>query len=238
MVELCRVVRAAAVFAFVLCPAALASILTFTDRDAWTSAVPLPIHTEDFEAEPAGFEDLVFPYVTASGITLNASGSGVVAQMLPSNTATGTVGPHFRAFSGDQMIFGFLFAVFAFGFDYATPDEGWTVRMESFSAPLSASAGIPSFFGVVLTPPTAGVTEFRFEDPSFIQGGISVDNLSYAVPEPSTSLLVGGAFLLALAAVRRQRLGKRNGAWLERHRRCRPRWLRIVQPERRGKRVG
>jgi hypothetical protein len=183
-----------------------AAVIVFSDRPSWEAAVSGAIFTETFRLERDSYDELVFPYTTAHGLTLDDvfDTGNVVAQMLPDGLVNGTVAPHFRAFSGDHMSFTLPVPVQAFGFDYFASDwDGpstaeWQVQVGSLVTSLPQTLyDTFDFFGVVLTHPTSPLTTFTFANPGFAQGGISVDNVSYVpssstpIPEPSTMLLLG-----------------------------------------------
>jgi len=192
--------------AFIARANAVTSVLT--DRAPWQQAVTGTIATENFESEQASYDSLTLPYTTENGITLNWINphSGVI-QMIPDGF-NGSIAPQFRDF-GDQLsiILPSNTPINAIGFDYSYGGpEKWEMYINGSKLTLTADFP-PHFIGIVDT--TNLISSFVLTSPSYDQGGLSIDNLSYNIaPEPiSCILFVTGGTLLA----GRRYLKKRKG---------------------------
>ena len=194
------------VFSMIVCAltALLADAQTiYTDRPTWQAAVSILL-SEDFESEPnvTGFDLFSLPYTTVNGVTIDELGSGSAQQFLATGLVNGTQEPHIRDFAS-MITWGAATSFTAFGFDYDTV-ETWDVKIGS-----SAIATLPiysnGFFGVTAAGWIGSFTLAGGSLPGGAQGGISVDDMAFAVPEAATlALCVMSLFAISLLRVCRR----------------------------------
>jgi hypothetical protein len=154
-----------------------ATFTVYWKRDLWESAASASgnVLTEDFEKDTADYGELSFPYLTGNGFLLSG-GEHCPAQIFQDATQldTGNIF-HFRDFEcGLTVAFPNDAAASAFGFDYR-PSETWQVTVND--AIITIPGGRKGFFGFITHEnfPVA----FRLSCTETVQGGLSVDNISY-----------------------------------------------------------
>jgi hypothetical protein len=131
------------------------------------------ILNEDFENDPADYGLLRFPYLTGNGFLLTGQSSAQILRdqnLLKSGNFI-----HFRD-SKDGLTFGFPDnkVVKAFGFDYRSPEK-WQFAFDDSVVPLPGGRG--GFVGIVVQKDYP--QKFVLSSAERIQGGLSVDNISY-----------------------------------------------------------
>ncbi len=152
--------------------------LTYTvywKRALWESAVSESVITEDFEKDEADYGDLSFPYLTGNGFLLRGQSA---AQILGDNTLLRSENLlHLRDWK-NGLAFGFPNGakVGAFGFDYQ-PSETWQLAFNDST--VTIPKGRRGFVGIVIRE--GYVREFILSSRERVQGGLSVDNISYSV---------------------------------------------------------
>jgi hypothetical protein len=139
----------------------------------WESAVRGTIVTEDFEKDEADYGEIAFPYLTGNGFFLTGQST---AQILNDETLLNTGNLiHFRGWE-NGLIFTFPndTAVEAFGFDYK-PSETWQLTVNG--SVITIPDGRRGFIGIVVHEEYP--KQFVFSCAEDVQGGLSVDNISY-----------------------------------------------------------
>ena len=161
-----------------LASSATASAQTlFNDRATWEITVG-PVLTENFNSEPndTGYDTFDLPYTTVYGVTIDELGSSASAQFLETGNVNGSQAPQIRDF-GSKITWTPGSQFDAFGFSWNTAVESWEVIINGTTV-----ATLPSnsegFFGVT---GTAELSSFTLTSSAAAQGGISVDDLSFAV---------------------------------------------------------
>lgn len=148
-----------------------AAVTVYTDRAAWEAAVTCPV-TEDFEQDVVANTDA--PFVSLGGTRLTSvSGAAVTIQVFDNGLANGSRELHFRDFTAGVR-FKLPIAATAFGFDYDTAIESWTVSADGQTTNLPSDTN--GFVGYVSD--SGSLSEFVLTGAAGAQGGISVDNLS------------------------------------------------------------
>ena len=146
----------------------------YWERGLWENAVGETTPLEDFEKDRSDYGELVFPYFTGNRFILTGTSAAQILsapELLPSGNLI-----HFRDWEqGLTFTFPNDMSVTAFGFDYAS-SEDWRVSLDSIDIPIPN--GRNRFMGIVLREGT--VKQFTFLGPPYAQGGLSIDNISYA----------------------------------------------------------
>lgn len=187
---------------------ASAALTAFTDRATWLAAVG-PVLIEDFELNTGGFAPVLTPFVTAKGFALTGITNQITMQILPVGTSTvlanGTQFMHFRDFT-DGLRTALPYSASAFGLDYGASEAGWALSAAngvSFAFPSGPNS--QGFIGYI---ESGGIpfSSFSMIGPAGAQGGLSIDNISVPVPEPSTVVMycVGLIALLRISSRRRE----------------------------------
>lgn len=148
---------------------------SFTNREDWQSNINDVIHTEDFKQEPSS--TFTTPYITEGEILMEGVLEPITFQILDNGLIDDSKAPHFRDF-GSMMKFSFPDErpVSALGFDFYNGNEAWQLHIEDSVIVLNSEI-IPRFIGITI--PEGSISSFILTSPSFAQGGISVDNISY-----------------------------------------------------------
>ena len=146
----------------------------YWERGLWENAVGETTALEDFEKDRSDYGELGFPYFTGNRFILTGTSAAQILsapELLPSGNLI-----HFRDWEqGLTFTFPNDMSVTAFGFDYAS-SEDWRVSLDSIDIPIPN--GRNRFMGIVLREGT--VKQFTFLGPPYAQGGLSIDNISYA----------------------------------------------------------
>lgn len=191
---------------------ASAVVTTFTDRASWQLAVDnaglgLVTATEDFNSTPVGTFFHTTPLVSSSGFNVSHSGTGnginndIAVQDIFSGSSFDIDGTN-QITSDDRLGGNLTFtitstsAVHAFAFDYSSyggagSTEGLTSNLGDILVPIAQATFTPAFFGFLDTAPTGSYTSFSATGTDI---GFGLDNVSIAtaaVPEPSSSMLLG-----------------------------------------------
>jgi len=200
-----------------ICHVPLASAQTiYTDRAAWENAVSMPLMVEDFESEPGSnsYDTFDLPYLTFNGLLIDKvnpdidTGQQFIADGLASGGTSTTI--HIRDFNA-----GIRFTNTnggtnaAFGFDYYLNNhaETWDVSFLDDDGNISRHTlprgPEPKFFGVIGS--AADLSEFTLIGDLHFggQGGIDIDNVTFAVPAPGSVALLGVGATLACGRSRR-----------------------------------
>lgn len=163
-----------------------ATYTVYWNRELWESAVSESPLIEDFENDSGDYGELTFPYLTGKGLLLNGESS---AQILSDSSlmSSGNL-IHFRDW-GTGMRFSFPnnSVVGAFSFDYKA-SETWQLSFND--TVIEIPGGRNRFLGVIINNFYPG--EFILSSFESVQGGLTVDNISYipianttAVPTPT-----------------------------------------------------
>jgi len=173
----------------------------FTDRDDWELSVA-SVMTEDFNSEPnvSNYDTFDLPYTTDLGVTIDELGNSAAAQFLATGNINGSQAPHIRDF-GSMITWTPGSQFDAFGFDWNTAIEPWEVIVNGTTL-TTLPSNSEGFLGVTFDDATQ-LSSFTLTGSAGAQGGISVDDLSFAnVPAPGPLSLVG---IACACAVRRRR---------------------------------
>jgi hypothetical protein len=162
---------------------ASAGTVVYTDRATWQAAAAAAVTVETFESETPAYYHL--PYTTVNGLTMQ--GRIDLIAILADNWLNHTKGLHFRDFAprGEPSFQGMTLSfpggnpMTAVGFDYNCPIENWTLRIGSWSTELWHFTS--GFIGVVSSDP---FFSFMLTSSANAQGGILVDNISFASARP------------------------------------------------------
>jgi hypothetical protein len=142
-------------------------------RELWEQAIGKPFRIEDFEQEGTAHGSIALPYLTGNKFLLSGKSYAELidsVQLLPDGTYL-----HFRDWEqGLTLKFPDETAVTAFAFDYTTP-ELWVLTYNDVE--LGLPSGTYQFVGIILYEDTTN--EFTLSSSADVQGGLSMDNLSY-----------------------------------------------------------
>lgn len=142
-------------------------------RELWEQAIGKPFRIEDFEQEGSAPGSIALPYLTENEFLLSGKSYAELinsVQLLPDGYYL-----HFRDWEqGLTLKFPAETAVAAFAFDYTTP-ELWVLTYHDVE--LGLPTGTYQFVGIILHQDTTN--EFTVSSSSDLQGGLSMDNLSY-----------------------------------------------------------
>jgi hypothetical protein len=136
--------------------------------------------TEDFENDPVSPRTLVMPYLTGNHFSLRG-GKQSYPEIVdaPQLLRTGNL-LHFRSWwQGVTITFPASTPATAFGFDYTSP-EVWVLSFNNVSVELPPANG--GFIGIVVHQEIP--REFTLSSSADLQGGLSMDNLSYVAWRP------------------------------------------------------
>jgi hypothetical protein len=143
------------------------------EAQLWEQASDKPFRIEDFEQEGNAYGSIVLPHLTANKILLSGNGYAELidsVQLLPDGNYL-----HFRDWEqGLTLNFPDETAVTAFAFDYTTP-ELWVLTYNDVE--LGLLSGTYQFVGIILHQDTTN--EFTLSSSSYLQGGLSIDNILY-----------------------------------------------------------
>lgn len=151
------------------------SVDVYTDRGTWETAVTTVRMTEDFESETPGV--YMTPYQTAGGFNVERGGMFLDLTVRDGGAVDGSREILIQDYAGRAF---FTFPAnrhqLAFGFDWATGGEAWTLKFLGQDYPLAADSG--GFIGLV----DADGQSFGFELTSAVetQDGLAIDNLDYS----------------------------------------------------------
>ena len=189
---------------------ASAVITTYTDRTAWQFAVDnaglsLVTDTEDFNSFALNTFFHTTPLVSSAGFNVSHSGTGngtgndIAVQNITSGSSFDIDGTNQITSddgSGGNLVFTITSAstVHAFGFDYRSyggSTEGITSNLANILVPITSAGGTPGFFGFLDTAPAGSYTSFSTTGSDIGYGFDNVSLATVAVPEPSSSILLG-----------------------------------------------
>ena len=142
-------------------------------RELWENAIRENPLTEDFENDSSDYGELTFPYLTANGFLLNGDST---AQILNDNSlmSSGNL-IHFRDWgTGLRFNFPNNSVAGAFSFDYKA-SETWQLTFNDNV--ITIPGGRNRFLGIVVHNFYPG--EFILSSFEKVQGGLTVDNISY-----------------------------------------------------------
>jgi hypothetical protein len=160
----------------------------------WESAIRESPFVENFENDSSDYGEVTFPYLTGNGFLLNGESSAQIlgdGSLLPSGNFI-----HFRDWgTGLRVSFPNNSIAQAFSFDYKA-SETWQLTFND--TVITIPGGRNRFLGVIVHNFFPG--EFTLSSFERVQGGLTVDNISYvlianvtAVPIPT----IGSVTILA-----------------------------------------
>jgi hypothetical protein len=163
-------------------------------RELWESAIRESPFVENFENDSSDYGEVTFPYLTGNGFLLNGESSAQIlgdGSLLPSGNFI-----HFRDWgTGLRVSFPNNSIAQAFSFDYKA-SETWQLTFND--TVITIPGGRNRFLGVIVHNFFPG--EFTLSSFERVQGGLTVDNISYvlianvtAVPIPT----IGSVTILA-----------------------------------------
>ena len=142
-------------------------------RELWESAIRETPLVEDFENDSSDYGELTFPYLTAKGFLLNGESS---AQIFNDNSLlqSGNL-IHFRDWgTGLKFSFPNNSVASAFSFDYKA-SETWQLAFNDTM--ITIPGGRNRFLGIIVH--NFYPAEFTLSSFERVQGGLTVDNISY-----------------------------------------------------------
>lgn len=150
----------------------------YWNRELWNQAVERKALTEDFALDNKGYGELTFPYLSGKGFLLTGDSTAQIlgdSHLLPSGNLI-----HFRDW-GKGLTFHFPneSLVSAFAFDYKA-SEIWQLTFNDIKVEIPK--GTNRFLGVVIHERYPIV--FILSSDARVQGGLSVDNISYLPVAP------------------------------------------------------
>jgi tetratricopeptide (TPR) repeat protein len=145
----------------------------FYNKVDWMNTIEGNIVTEDFEKDESGDGELYFPYKTGNGFVLEGESPAQIFEV-PSLLESGVI-LHFQDRTGG-LTFNFPdnANVRGFGFDYLA-EESW--KLTAGRAVITLPQGRKGFIGIVIY--VGDINSFTLSCTEPVQGGISVDNISY-----------------------------------------------------------
>jgi hypothetical protein len=145
----------------------------FYNKVDWINTIEGNIATEDFEKDEPGDDGLYFPYKTGNGFVLEGENPAQIVEA-PSLLESGVI-LHFTDRTGGlTFIFPDYANVRGFGFDYLS-GESWKLTVGS--SVITMPHGRKGFIGIVIY--VGNINRFTLSCTQRVQGGISVDNISY-----------------------------------------------------------
>jgi hypothetical protein len=142
-------------------------------RDLWENAAAGEYEIEDFERDSNDYGELTFPYLTGNGFLLTGNSHAQIinsGSLLPDGNIL-----HFRDWEGGlKFDFPYNLEAGAFSFDYKA-SETWQVKFNEVI--ITIPAGNNRFIGVIIHENFP--TEFVLSSLERVQGGLTVDNISF-----------------------------------------------------------
>jgi len=142
-------------------------------RDLWENAVSGEYEIEDFEQDSNDYGELTFPYLTGNGFLLTGNSHAQIidnGSLLPNGNIL-----HFRDWEGGlKFDFPNNRKSSAFSFDYKA-SETWQLKFNGVI--ITIPAGNNRFIGVIINENFP--TEFILSSLERVQGGLTIDNISY-----------------------------------------------------------
>ena len=174
---------AGVIFTLLAASPAAATITVYTDRQTWVATVGGKVAVVDFSRDAVANDET--PFTTADGIGLSSpSNLPLTIQVLDGGLVNGTRELHFRDFAAGMAVT-IPGNGFAFGFDYDTAVESWTIQVGDRAVVLPADS--KGFVGYVDDAGPVGA--FTLTGAAGAQGGISLDNLSTSDPAASAGVI-------------------------------------------------
>lgn len=145
----------------------------FWERELWESAIDSDTLIEDFENDKADYGELSYPFLTGNDFLLEGESSAQIisdGNLLPSGNVL-----HFRDWATGLMFqFPNGIRVRAFGFDFK-PTEDWQLHFNT--SLVEIPGGRRGFVGIVIDEEYP--KQFVLSSTERVQGGLTVDNISY-----------------------------------------------------------
>ncbi len=204
--------------ALLVASAAHAATTTFTDPTAFSAALPDRVSTLDFDTESAGtlipsgssLDDITFTYAIDS-LSLKVTDAFDTTSGLNS---LGLTGGDEAMLDGDVISFDTASPVLALGLFVITSDPALASEIElvtSVGTALNAGTalatlgdgGLVYFLGLVATTQFSSAT-LDFADDGEINFAYNVDDITTAVPEPGTLVLLGMGLVVIARHSRRE----------------------------------
>lgn len=145
----------------------------FYNKVDWINTIEGNIASEDFEKDEPGDGELYFPYKTGNGFVIEGGSTAQVFEA-PSLMDSGVILHLQDGTDGITFNFPEHADVRGFGFDYLA-DESW--RLTVGSAAITLPHERSGFIGIVIY--VGDINSFTLLCTEPVQGGISVDNISY-----------------------------------------------------------